>query len=134
MREKKGEKEAITQHTPVYPSNVTISPGTQEGGGSNISTFSGALAHITIASDTTPRILVCVCMRVCVFMCVCERDRPLSLDRFEVAENDDETVVHALNIHVSHKSTAHSPRLLIPQINYKHTHTPHIHTYTSETW
>ena len=46
-----------TRNTPVYPSKVTLSPGTHEDGGSRISIFSTELAHITIASDTTPRIL-----------------------------------------------------------------------------
>ena len=48
----------MAQAVPVKPWKVTLSPGTQVLGGSRISTFSGLLAHMTIASDVTPRILV----------------------------------------------------------------------------
>lgn len=42
--------------SPGKPSKVILSPGTAPGGGARISTFSGELAHITIAWDTTPLI------------------------------------------------------------------------------
>ena len=47
----------VWQNTPVYPSQVTLSPGKEPGGGSKISRFLGELAHITIASESIPRIL-----------------------------------------------------------------------------
>lgn len=43
-------------HLPGKPSKVILSPGTAPDGGAKISTFSGELAHITIACDTTPLI------------------------------------------------------------------------------
>lgn len=43
-------------YLPAKPSKVILSPGTAPGGGARISTFSGELAHITIAWDTTPLI------------------------------------------------------------------------------
>ena len=42
---------------PSYPVTVTRSPGTAPSGGARISTLSGVEAHMTIASDTIPRIL-----------------------------------------------------------------------------
>ena len=47
---------------PVNPSQEIRSPGIESVGGSRISTCSGELAHITIASETIPRIL---CVSVC---------------------------------------------------------------------
>ena len=42
--------------SPGKASKVILSPGTDPSGGAKISTFSGELAHITIAWDTTPLI------------------------------------------------------------------------------
>lgn len=47
----------VSEGLPAYPSTVTLSPGTTPAGGSIISIFSGEEAHITIASDSIPRIL-----------------------------------------------------------------------------
>ena len=70
--------------SPGKASKVILSPGTDPLGGAKISTFSGELAHITVAWDTTPLIFAGFRLqsKTTIRFCICSRGtwftRPLT--------------------------------------------------------
>ena len=112
---------SVAYSSPGYPSHVTLSPGMQPGGGAKISTFSGVLAHITIASDGTPRILdhgeeeiylTQRSERTCHNTGSC-----YSLCWFEVAHEHGQSVLHLLKRDVLHQTTADVSCFFLTNVN-----------------